>query len=135
MKIPQRLLDEVRTLNAQHQQRLFDIVNIAVIALDLPVGCQFNFEDGTITVPETSVESTQIPERTEEVATGKYGSPNKAATLHTNQGNAVGMPMGKPGGKLMNMTKPTSGGTPTGLKGGPATPKGNGQPKVGGLKK
>ncbi len=67
------------------------------------------------------------------MATGKYGSPNKTATLHTNNGNAVGMPMGKPGGKIMNTTKPTSGGNPP--KGGTFTPKGNGQPKVGGFRK
>ena len=69
------------------------------------------------------------------MATGKYGSPNKGATLHTNQGNAVGFPKGKPGGKLMNTTKPSTGSRHPGVTGGPATPKGMGQPKVGGLKK
>ncbi len=134
MQIPERLLNEVRTMTAQYQERLFGVVNVACLALDLPVGAQFNFETGEITLP-ADLQSPQIPEEDKKMATGKYGSPTKGATLHTNKGNAVGMPMGKPGGKLMNMTKPSSGGMPTGLKGGPATPKGNGQPKAGGLKK
>ena len=58
MKIPERLLQEVRTLQAEHQKRLNDIVNIAVVALDLPVGCIFNFETGDITLPDTA-NSTQ----------------------------------------------------------------------------
>ena len=68
------------------------------------------------------------------MGTAKRGSPTNSSTkLHTNKGNAVGMPMGKPGGQLMNMTHPTTGGAPP--KGGKFTPKGNGQPKAGGFRK
>ena len=52
MKIPERLLNEVREMQAEHQRRLADVVNTVVITLNLPVGSIFNFETGEITLPE-----------------------------------------------------------------------------------
>ncbi len=65
MKIPQRLINDVNALQAVHQQKLFDMVNGAVAALDLPLGTTFDFNTGEIILP-ADLQSPQIEEGQED---------------------------------------------------------------------